>query len=72
MYWWEQQQQHRQPAYNGSEEKDSEKCVKAKAIVILSFEPTIYVHINKCATALDVWECLRKLYEDRGLKKLHC
>lgn len=55
--------------HTACEEKDPDKCSRAKATLILSVEPTIYVHINKCTTAMEVWECLRKLYEDRGLTR---
>lgn len=57
------------PATTKCEEDDTEKCGKAKATLVLSIETQLYVHVSKCATALDVWECLKKLYEDKGLTR---
>lgn len=48
-------------------ETDANKINSAKAYLVLGVETSIYVHIQKCATALGVWSCLQKLYEDNGL-----
>lgn len=50
-----------------AKELDENKLRSAKAILVLSVDTSIYVHINKCKTALGVWNCLHKIYEDRGL-----
>lgn len=36
---------------------------------MLSVQSQLYVHIQKCDTALNVWESLQKLYDDRGLSR---
>lgn len=48
-------------------ETDGTKLSGAKAYLVLGVDTSIYVHIQKCTTALDVWNSLRKLYEDKGL-----
>lgn len=53
------------PATSICAEEDASKCVKAKSLIVLSIESSLYVHINKCETALEFWECLQKLYEDK-------
>lgn len=50
-------------------ETDASKRAKAKAIIILAIEQSIYVHINKCNDAVSVWTTLQKLYEDTGLSR---
>lgn len=41
---------------------------KAKAKIIVTLDPSIYVHCA-CKTAKDVWHTLHQLYEDRGLSR---
>lgn len=50
-------------------EANAEKLGKAKAIIALSVEQSIYVHISKCNDALTMWKTLQKLYEDNGLSR---
>lgn len=50
-----------------AKEEDANKLRSAKAYVALSVDTSIYVHIQNCTTALDIWNCLHKIYEDRGL-----
>lgn len=57
------------PATTSCAESDSDKCEKANAILALGVDESIYVHINKCTTALQTWECLQKLYEEKGLTR---
>lgn len=57
------------PAATKCKEDDAEKCSKAQAILSLSVDTSIYVHINKCTNALETWECLQKLYEEKGLSR---
>lgn len=64
--------------------KDLDKCInepqtgvtitdkqakEAKAILSLSVETQIFVHITGCTDALAIWKALKKLYEDRGLTR---
>ncbi|XP_031634735.1 uncharacterized protein LOC116348025 [Contarinia nasturtii] len=46
---------------------DAAKLAKAKAIISLSVETHIYVHIQTAESALEIWNILKNLYEDRGL-----
>lgn len=50
-------------------ETDATKKEKAKAMIVLAVEQSIYVHIDKCESALTVWYTLQKLYEDNGLSR---
>lgn len=50
-----------------AKETDAAKLQKAKAYLVLAMDTSIYVHTQKCETALDVWNCVQKLYEDKGL-----
>lgn len=50
-------------------ETDEEKCTKAKSIIILCIETSLFIHVAKGKTALEVWDCLKKMYEDRGLDR---
>lgn len=49
------------------EETDEAKQKECKAILSLSVEPTIYVHIQRCTSAKEIWEALKNLYDDKGL-----
>lgn len=50
-------------------EKDAKKLRECKAILSLSVEPPIYVHIQNCESAIDIWKALQKLYETKGLTR---
>lgn len=38
-------------------------------MIALAIEQGIYVYINECKDALEVWKTLQKLYEDTGLTR---
>lgn len=57
------------PAHAKCAEKNVTKNSKAKAIIGLSIETSIYVHVSNCDTALSMWKTLMKLYEDTGLTR---
>lgn len=38
-------------------EQDAQKRSQAKAYLVLAVDSSIYVHIQKCETALGVWNC---------------
>ena len=48
-------------------EADADKLAAAKAYLALGVDTALYVHIQNCTTALDIWNTLHKLYEDKGL-----
>lgn len=50
-------------------ETNAAKLAKCKAILSLSVESHIYVHIQASETAYDVWQALQRLYEDKGLTR---
>lgn len=43
--------------------------MKAKAKLILTLDPTIYVHIREKSTCKDVWGSLKNMYEDNGFSR---
>lgn len=50
-------------------EKDEKKVKKAKAKIILCIDPVIYVHVQECKDAKEVWESLEKVFADSGLTR---
>lgn len=50
-------------------ETDQQKLDNCKAILALSVDKSLYVHIMKCETALQIWCTLRNLFEDKGLSR---
>lgn len=48
---------------------DEAKLAKAKALISLSVEIHIYAHIQPVTSALEIWNTLKNLYEDRGLSR---
>lgn len=52
-----------------AKETDTSKLTSAKAYLVLAVDASIYVHIQKCESALGVWNCIQKLYEDKGLSR---
>lgn len=48
---------------------DAAKLAKAKALISLSVETHIYAHIQTATSALEIWNILKHLYEDRGLSR---
>lgn len=52
---------------NVSKMTDDTKLGQAKALISLSVETHIYAHIQTAETTLEIWNVLKKLYDDRGL-----
>ncbi|XP_036340351.1 uncharacterized protein LOC118749659 [Rhagoletis pomonella] len=50
-------------------ETNAEKLTNCKALLALSVAPSLYVHISRCETALEIWQKLKNLYEDKGLTR---
>lgn len=50
-------------------ETDEEKKQKAKAKLVLSIDPSLFVHIKDATTAEDLWKKLRDLYADTGFTR---
>lgn len=50
-------------------ETDATKLSASKAMLSLGVEPHIYVHIQGCSTAFEIWTTLKGLYEDKGLSR---
>lgn len=50
-------------------EEDAEKQIACKAVLSLSVDTSIYVHIQSCDTAFGIWNTLCGLYEDKGLSR---
>lgn len=50
-------------------ETDTKKLKKAKNILSLAVETQIFVHIQNSTTALEIWNTLKRLYEDKGLSR---
>lgn len=48
-------------------ETDADKSSQAKALIVLSVDADLYVHIRACESALAMWKVFQRLYEDRGL-----
>lgn len=51
------------------EKPTKKKLKKSKNILSLSVETSIYVHIQNAVSALDIWQTLQRLYEDKGLSR---
>lgn len=50
-------------------ETDSVVVSKAKAKLILTVDPTLFIHVKDTKSAKDVWDKLKKLYEDSGFAR---
>lgn len=48
---------------------DAPKLAQAKALISLSVETHIYAHIQTASSAIEIWNILKKLYDDRGLTR---
>lgn len=48
---------------------DTDKLGRAKAKISLSVETHIYAYIASASSALEIWNILKNLYEDRGLSR---
>lgn len=51
---------------NPATEKDDPKLIQCKAILVLNIDSKLYKYVRSCASALEVWECLKKKYEETG------
>lgn len=49
--------------------RNADKLSRAKTSLILSIDETLYVHITSCATAKDVFDTLKKTFDDAGLTR---
>lgn len=52
-----------------SKSVDKKRDTKAKTKIILSIDPTNYVHIQEACTAKEVWEKLSSAFDDSGLTR---
>lgn len=50
-------------------EKDAEKLSSCKAILSLNVDSSLYIHIQNCTTAIEVWQKLKDLFDDKGLTR---
>lgn len=50
-------------------EEDASELKKAKNILALSVDSSVYVHIQTAKTALEIWTTFQRLYEDKGLAR---
>lgn len=53
-------------AENVPKETGADKLSAAKGMLVLSMETALHPHIRKCKSALEIWQTLEKLFEDRG------
>lgn len=50
-------------------ETDSILIVKAKAKLIFTVTPTLYIHVKDADTCKEVWNTVKILYDDAGLTR---
>lgn len=50
-------------------ETDAVLIAKAKAKLVLTIDPSLYVHVKDAKTAKEVWDIIKKLYEDMGFTR---
>lgn len=50
-------------------ETDAGKLQNCQAILALSVEPQLYVHIQNCSSGLEIWKTLKNLFDDKGLSR---
>lgn len=50
-------------------ETDATKLKNCKAILSLSVEPDLYVHIVNCDSALKIWKLFKDLYDAKGIHR---
>lgn len=50
-------------------EQNAEQIGKAKAKLILSMDPSLFVHIKAATTAKEVWDKLKALFDDSGFTR---
>lgn len=49
-----------------------EKLSQAKTRLVLYVEESLYVHIEQCTSALQIWKKLKNLFEDSSEKLVCC
>lgn len=55
-------------AING-EEQDETKIAQAKSKLVLSIDPSLYVHIKSSTNAKEIWDILKKMFDDTGFSR---
>ncbi len=50
-------------------ETDADKVLKAKAKLVLTLDPSLFVHVKEAQTASEIWTTLKKLYDDTGFTR---
>ena len=50
-------------------ETKEEKLINCKAILSLSVDSSLYVHISNCENEAEIWNTLQRLFEDKGLSR---
>lgn len=50
-------------------ETNADKLRGCKATLSLSVDTPLFVHITKCETALEIWNTLKNLFDDKGLSR---
>lgn len=50
-------------------ETSADKLKNCKAILSLNVDSSLYIHIQKCTTAYEVWKKLKDLFDDKGLAR---
>lgn len=47
-------------------EKDTNKLNKARAKLVLSIDPTLYVHVREASSVVELWKKLKNLYAEKS------
>lgn len=50
-----------------AEDTDANKLIQAKSTLVLSIEPSLYVHVRCSKTALEIWREISNMYGDQGI-----
>lgn len=50
-------------------EKAPKKLAECKALLSLSVDQCLYVHIQNCESAVEVWNKLKEMFQDNGLSR---
>lgn len=50
-------------------ETDTQKLGNCKAVLALSVDSSLYNHISSCETALEIWNTLKNLFEEKGITR---
>lgn len=52
---------------NLAKETDLQKLIQARSTLVLSVDPSLYVHIRCAGSALEIWKIFHGMYEDQGI-----